>query len=294
MMTPERAYVEMQEANPAPVVAVLDRPSADEALAAARSARPSRGVKSFGPSVGGLRPGLRVHGAWVAAVVFAIVLVAGVVTAMLLSDTGDVVDEPVVPTTVLQVPTTEASTTTSTTIPAETLELVDAFAAAYNSGDHEALRGLLAPDMTFLFKRQSDSTPWSDEDLRVRHRIATELNTQISLEDCARLSGIRISCRLILTDDLVRIAGIESPSDKFWRFAFEDGLATEWEEVIPDVPEYSEARVPFIRWLTETHPEIENPGVFIGSPWRTDTGFEDQVADLVDEYAASLGVTLDG
>ena len=67
----------------------------------------------------------------------------------------------------------------------------------------------------------------------------------------------------------------------------------QWEEVIPDIPEHSEARTPFIRWLTETHPEIENPGVFIGSPWRTDTGFEDQVADLVDEYAASLGVSLD-
>lgn len=290
MMTPERAYIEMREANPAPVVAVLNRPSADEALAVARSVRRGRGIRSPGQGLSGFGSGVRIHGAWVAAFVFAIVLVAGVVTAVLLSDTGEVVDDPVVPTTALQVPTTEGS---STSIGAETRELVEAFAAVYNSGDHDALRALLAPDMTFLFKRQSDSTPWSDEDLRVRHRIATELHTQISLLDCVRLSGIRISCRLLLDDDLVRIAGIERPSDKFWRFAFEDGLVIQWEEVIPDVPEYNEARAPFIRWLTETHPEIENPGVFIGAPWRTDTGFEDQIAALVDEYAASLGVSLD-
>lgn len=292
MMTPERAYIDMQQANPAPVVAVFDRPSADEALAIARSARQGRRARPAGQGFGGLGSGLRIHGAWVAAVVFAIVLVAGVVTAVLLSDIGEVVDDPVVPTTVLQVPTTEASTSSS--IAAETLELVDAFAAAYNSGDHEVLRALLDPDMTFLFKRQSDSTPWSDEDLRVRHRIAAELNTQISIQDCVPLSGIRISCRVVRNDDLVRIAGIEPPSDTFWRFAFEDGLAIEWEEVIPDVPEYSEARTPFIRWLTEMHPEIENPGVFIGAPWRTDTGFDDQVAGLVDEYAASVDVSLDG
>jgi hypothetical protein len=295
MMTPERAYVEMQEANPARVVEVLDRPSAEEALAAARSARAGRGARSGGQGLGGLSSGLGIHGAWVAAVVFAIVLVAGLVTAVLLSGTGDVVDDPVVPTTVLQVPTTEASTTTSTTIATEILDLVDAFAVAYNSGDHEALRALLAPDTTFMFDRQSDPpAPWSDEDLRVRHRIATELSTQISLQDCVRLSGIRISCRVVRNDDLVRIADIEPPSDTFWRFAFEDGLAVQWEELRPDTPEYSEARVPFIRWLTEEHPEVENPGVFIGAPWRTDTGFEDQVADLVGEYAASVDVSLDG
>lgn len=294
-MTPERAYAELREANPAPVVQVADRPKADDALANAISADKRTVESSHIRSSLRIEPATRLHGAWIAAVVFVIVLLAGFVTTLLLSGSGEVVDDPVVPTTLLQTPTTiESSASTPTTISAEVLGLVENFSNVYNSGDHDALLSLLHPDTTFMFDRQSDPpAPWSSDDLRIRHQIATELSTTVTLTSCEQLSGIRISCQVVLVDDLVRIAGIDPPADTFWRFAFEDGLAIQWEELRPDTPRYNEARAPFIRWLTETHPEIENPAVFIGAPWRTDTGIEDQIAELVDQYAASLGVRLD-
>lgn len=289
MITPDQAYEILSEANPAPVVHRSRHLSADIALADAKAAADS----SVGP-VGTVSPLPRWRGLAVAAVAFAVVLAIGIITALLLADVGEVVDDPPVPTTVLPAPTTVPDESAET-IPAETLQLVEHFAQVYNSGDFDAVTELLAPGVTKVRRRGNDGpTTASQEESRIRYQIESELNTRLTFTRCQSLGPDRVSCAVERVDDLRRSLGVEPFADIRFRFQFEDGLITEWFESVPESNEYDVMVIgPFIRWLTETHPEIPNPKPAVGAPWRVDAGIEVQIAELVDEWAASLGVTLD-
>lgn len=283
MVTPIQAHEQMVAANPAPVRTV-ERPAAAEFLAEAegdviwlRDLSPERRWMTRGPLA--------------AVTIFLIVAALGVLIAVLSSSRSQVVDTVPVPTS-LVVPTTVELTS-------EAQQMAHLLAAAYSSGDFESVTAYLADGTSYGWSRASDfvSGPvqWTDAEFRARYEIGVALNTTITLTECQDLDENRVSCAILRLDDLVRGQRLDPSKDVRWRLAVEDGLIADWVEHTPDISIYYDKVIrPFRRWLNETHPEIEDPLTDLeGQPWRADTDFAEIAPDLVAEYTASLGVTLD-
>ena len=101
---------------------------------------------------------------------------------------------------------------------------------------------------------------------------------------------------MLRTDDLVRIQGLEVATDGLITLRFRDGVVTSWAERYGLDIDYQDLAVtPFANWLRDTYPAVPNPKVQGGAPWWTPRGdIVDQLQGLVAEYAASLGVSLEG
>jgi hypothetical protein len=284
MMTPDQAYRRLRKGNPAPVRRT-DRPSAETFLALARS-EPASPVRSSTPLAR-----VRSSGPVLAVAAFVAVLAVGLLAYWLFSFEGDVVDDPPVPTTAV------AQTTTSI-LRSSLVDSANELAAAYSSGDSQAVTALLAPGTAYGWTRVSDfgagPVLWTADEFEARFAIDTALNTRITLTDCEELAGDRISCAVLRMDDLVRAQSQDPTGDVRWRLTFADGLITEWIEHTPDISVYfMETREPFHQWIDVNHPEIEVPHTDLrGQPWRADSGFELLASDLVAEFAESLGVDL--
>ncbi len=282
MVSPNQAHDLLVADNPAPTTPV-ERPTAAEFLQGQTTSVIHLDQSDRTAAWAG-------RGPLVAAAAFAAVLLLGALIVVLSAGRDDVVDRIPTPTTLL-VPDLDAS---------QLQTQAEQLAAAYSSGDFEAVTGLLAEGTQYGWSRTSDfvSGPvlWTSEELRARLEIDAALNTTITLTGCQDLDSRRVSCAVLRVDDLMRAKGLEPINDVRWRFAIDDGLVVEWTEVTPDLSRYfTEAREPFHRWLDDNHPELETPYSDLrGQPWRTDTDFVEAAADLVAEYAASLGVELDG
>lgn len=280
MITPDQAFRALQEANPSPTVAVEDRPPGEEMLARVKQDEHS-GLWVHKTPVSPRR-----RGPLVAAAVFIVVLVLGILAGLIISDQPDVVDT--------TVPTPTTLETSPPDLTPELAEMVRAIEDAYNSGDFEAVQALMAPGADYVWQRASEGAlggiPWTAADLQTRFEIDVALNTQITLDDCQSLSEGGVLCVALRVDDLTRARRLEASRDVRWQLGFAEGLITEWVETTPDVSNYYElARRPFQEWFTDTYPSLESPAtLLVGQPWRTDAGFEEIAAEVVAEYAAAV------
>lgn len=282
MVSSNEAFARLQDANPVAVVAVA-KPSAAEFIA---DQGPGQ-VRSKTPRT---RARLLNRGPLIGLAIFIVVLVVGVLISLNTGEGSDVVDTVPTPTTIPATPSTAAVS--------QLRQVAEELASAYGTGDFEAIDSLVANGTAYGWSRHSDFTSgpvyWTEPELRARVEIDAALNTTVELTDCQDLAETRISCAILRFDDLVRAQRLEPVGDVRWRLTIEDGQVVDWVEFTPDISNYFEkAREPFHEWLDENHPEVENPASDArGLPWRTDTGFADVAADLVAEYAASLGVDL--
>jgi len=284
MMTPDQVIRELENANPAPVRPIKERPSAVEALEAARA------VAQYDYSP---RPSVRRRALVVAASVFVLAVAVGLLT-ILFSGEPDVTDQPTTtpPTTVAASSTTTTTTTSIPSVDQDTLDRVSSFATAYSDGDFAAFEALLAPGLERIELRGGDGpVPWDREKLRIKYEIDAELNTTLDLVDCrVGIVDGTIRCGVRRVDDLVRNLELAPATDVEFILGFTDGLVTEWSERRPESPDYTSFAVtPFLIWLTETYPDqyssVSGGG---GTGFRTDIGFEAVIAELVAEWAASL------
>lgn len=279
MVGPNEAFEQLADSNPVAVVPV-PRPSAAEFVSDLTS--DSVRLKPKLARTSQYKPG-----PLIALAAFLAIVVVGLVIALNTSGETDVVDT-VPPPSTLPVPSTTAALSPA-------LLIADKAASAWSEGDFSAVQGLMADGTSFGWSRSSDfamgPVPWTDAELRARIEIDAALRTTIELSDCVEFSADRISCAILRTDDLVRAQGIEPAPDVRWRLTVEDGLIVEWVSLTPDLSNYFlRAREPFHEWLDDAHPEIESPYVANrGAPWRADTDFASVAAELVAEYAESLG-----
>ncbi len=300
MITTDQAYAAFRDANPAPVVEVDSLPSPLEALQIAQGT-PTRPAPPEAP-----RRSLRAGLVTVVAV-FALVVALGVLAFFAgRSPSDDVVNDPQVTTTVAPPTTTVAPTTapptttapppTTPVITPETQALLDQFAAAYGR-DFDSFATLLDPELEMHIRIELDPVvPWDLEEIREQFDFYELLNTSLELGSCRALDAEATSCLLLRTDDLTRIHELEPATDVRIVLRFTDGLVTTWTELPAKEDDYQRLAVaPFARWLDATHPEVPNPKVWGGAPWWTP---RDNILELfpglVAEYAASLGVSLDG
>ena len=275
--SPETAYAQLVEANPAPVVPV-DRPSAQDFLKAIEEetpfvAPPTRRPRRQRPEV--------------AVVAFIVVLLIGAVTLLLVSSDEQIVDEPSTTTTVF-------STTTTVSVPlSEALAVAQELAVAYSAGDFADLEALLAEGTSYSWSRSSDFVAgpviWTREEFEARYQIDVALNTTIELVDCQEFSESRVSCAILRHDDLVRAQRIDPSPDVRWRLTVEDGLVVDWVHFTPDISDYFLfARDPFHTWFLDAYPDLTPPFTDLcGQPWKWDTDFATIASDLVAEYVAA-------
>lgn len=292
MITADRAYGALRDANPAPVQEVDGLPSPTEALRRAQQVPlpPSR------PRPPQRRIGV---GLVTAAAVFLLVLALGALALFTTGDGDDVVDEPEV-TTTLPNPTTTVPPTTAPpaappSITPETQVLLDEFAAAYG-GDFDTFAALLDPELRIEILIELDpAVVWGLSELREQFEFYEALDTSLELGNCIALDSGAVSCLLLRTDDLTRIQGLEPATDVRITLRFEDGRVTSWTERPAKGDLYQLLAVaPFSRWLTENHPELPNPKVQGGAPWWTPRdGIVDLLPGLVAEYAESVDATVD-
>ncbi len=303
----ERSFERLRRANPAPTTPVEVKPTAREMLAAVKAAAPPQAP--FREPARSRRRGLLV-----AAAAFALILLI-TIPVLLLVNRADpeppVITEPA-PTPTTAIPTTVPPTTVpSTTVPqttvlpttvppttvpqpdeidAATQGLVDSFTDSYNAGDVESFMALLHPDFERTIRVDRDERRSARDTVQIHYEADAVLNTEITL-DC-RPGQDFVVCDVQRVDDLHRVLGAAGTGDRIWTFRFEDGLVRVWNEqrFLLDDPYESEIVTPFSDWVTNNHPEVGNLYTF--NNWVARPGIADTIAPLVDEWAASLGVTL--
>ena len=293
-MTPDSAFTALQEANPAPVRPIDDRPSAREMLAVAELAG-----EATVPQVA-RRPVLA------ASIAFAVaILLVGAVALVALTSTGSLdpsstsvptpTDSTVPSTTTLPQPTT---TVTSSAMSPESVAVLGEFAARYSEGDVDGVLGMLAPGVVKTTVRDADPEHiWGEDELRFQLVMDAVLGTTLEFVSCEPLQSGSVSCLARRQNDLTRIAGA-GPQDDLVTLRVEAGLITVWQDRQGfHATDYQQLAVaPFTAWLADAHPEIADPHPLVGgvSLWRIDRSIVDVAPALVAEYAESRGIDLQG
>ncbi|MEN8238380.1 MAG: hypothetical protein ABFR53_04160 [Actinomycetota bacterium] len=291
----DRAFDRLREANPEPTRVVEDKPTARQMLATVQ--RPRTPLQR--PEPDRSRPRRRALA--VAAAAFAAVVFATVPVLMFVDRSGDEVPAGEGPSTTALSTTVPQTTVPVSSIDPETEGLVDTFVSTYNSGDLEAFMALLHPD----FRRET----WLDEDLITHpsdtlstlYEVDAALHTEITLV-CVPGAADAV-CMPTRFDDLHRVLEIPPSEVTTWFLTFEDGLLRTWTERRPNVgliPYDAEAVTPFANWVVANRPEMLGGSrwefVFFSGgsdTWIPRQGIAAEVAELVSEWADSLGVTLE-
>lgn len=288
-MSNHDSFERLKLANPAPTRIVDDKPSAFEMLATAQDRQARRRA-----------PEPRKRREWssgpvVAAVAFAVVVL--VALPILLFAGGSEELTPATSTPVAtSAPVIETTPKPEATTPPgpSPQELVDSFVAAYNSGDVDAVANLLHPEFRREITRELALEPQPLETVRTLLEVDAALNTEIALECSPGTSAL--ICELTRFDDLHRILDIAPTADRRWLLTFEDGLLVSWAESRQNFAvEYETSAIrPFLDWLKENRPGVVTPYPFVDGDWVTREGIADEMATLVAEWAADLGVDLGG
>lgn len=136
----------------------------------------------------------------------------------------------------------------------EMVALVDAYEAAFNSGDLDRYLGMYTS--TVVREASGLGTVWTSslEDEVRFYEFAREVGTSIELTECEPRDGGMVSCRALRTDDLTRAAGIE-PAWSILTLGFDGGQVTTWREAMAGYAFYEIALEEFASWLDEAHPE---------------------------------------
>lgn len=294
----DRAFERLREANPELVRPIEDRPTAREMLASVHGHVRPQSARRWSR-------GLLVAAA--AAIVVLVIALPALVFQLGDSDAPPTDTRPTVsttlpPTTTSTIPqTTSTSTTTSTTVPVldpDTQRLIDTFVDVYNAGDVEALVALLHPD----FRREIGTGQVRPlETFVALYEVDVALNTEISVM-CGPAAA-DAACTPSRFDDLHRVLGIAPTTEAMWFLTFEDGLLRTWSEQSQPLgpTPYSLAVVDaFSEWVVANSPDVADATdfeqrFFSGGTgaWVPRPGVADDLAALVAEWAADLGVSLD-
>lgn len=286
----DRSFERLVLANPNPTVEVDGKPSGEEMLALVEGVSESR------------RPVLPLDerrtwrsGVLVAAAAF--VMVAVLVPALwILTRTSEeipvVTDPRIIPSTVVETTEAPTITTSAAVIDGTTQANLDRFVEIYNAGDVGAFMGFLAPDFVREIRRDRDDTVQTLETVRLLYEIDAALNTELTLS-CGLNFG-SLQCETLKFNDLNRVLG--NPPTAHWTsiFEFDDGLLVRWFENRLNVDTDYDAQIrPFMAWVRANHPEVGELSRFVAGDWVTREGIGAEIAGLVEEWAGSLGVTLD-
>lgn len=285
----DRAFARLRQANPEPTRTIEDKPTAHEMLAAVR--RPPS------PQRPRWRRGLLVTAAT------AVVLLVVAVPVLLFLDIGrdgsPALTEPLSTAAATSVPPTTLATTSTlpTTQPARlgaaTQRLVDTFVATYNDGDVDAFAAFLHPDFRREITRERSLEPEPLDTVLTLYEVDAALNTEITL-DCTRGTEAVI-CELTRFDDLHRVLGIEPTEDRRWFLTFEGGQLAIWGETRQNAATTyeAEAMVPFLEWVRANR-NVRELFPFTDGVWVVREGIAAEIAALVADWAADVGVTLEG
>lgn len=172
--------------------------------------------------------------------------------------------------------------------------LIDEFVAIYNSGDVASLEAFLHPDFVRMVIRELAEEPQPIDTVLTLFEVDAALNMELSL--ACRATVDSVVCETTKFDDLLRVLGGGPSEDRAWEFKFEDGLLREWTEQRPNAAccYEVEAIQPFLQWVRENRPEVPLLFPFEDGDWVIREGIAEEVADLVDGWAASQAVVLDG
>ncbi len=201
------------------------------------------------------KPGRRGWG--VAAVAFAVVI-AVVSVAVLLAPAREETPPVTSPPTTQAAPPTSAAEEPFVEPEAELTDelrsLVDAYEAAFNSGDVDRYIAMYAS--TVQREASGLGAIWTSslEDEVRFYEFAQEMGTSLELIECEPRDGGLASCRALRRDDLTRAAGIE-PAWSILSLGFDDGQVTTWREAMVGYAFYEIALEEFASWLDEAHPE---------------------------------------
>lgn len=297
----DRSYERLEHVNPFPTVVVEPKPTAEDMLAMVEGQEVVWGDRAVARSGRGRR------GLLVAAAVFVLALLVG--SAIVLAGRGGnappVTDPPVTTTsTTLSPSTTEPTTvtTTSTTtttiapqVDPETLADIDRFVEVFNAGDVDAFMAFLAPDITREWFDEGVFSQTLDE-VRTLYEIDAALNTEIAITDC-ELRAETVVCQTTRFSDLNRVLGNPPLADWDFRPVFEDGLLVYWAETRsnngPFDTFYRFQIRDFMDWVRVNHPEVGELRPVVPLDWVIREGIAEEIAGLIDEWAASRGVVLD-
>jgi len=221
----------------------------------------------------------------VAAAAFAAVVVVGI-AVVLVTNTGtrseqDAVDTP--PTTAVT-PTTQALSQNVV----DALAVKDAYVAAYNAGDADAVLALFEPDPEIF--QLSEAT---DLDTVERFLVWSHAEgTTITASDCTTEqieNAVRLRCESTRYQHLSEAVGAPVPEGILTLTISADGISSLSESGTPQ--DIIIVYAPFERWLEEHHPEDIDALPSVEGGW--DTVAEAQQAGILralyaDEWAAYL------
>jgi hypothetical protein len=220
-----------------------------------------------------------------AAAAFAAVVVAGI-AVVVLANTGsgseqDVVDTP--PTTAVT-PTTQAQAQISVV---EALAIKDAYIAAANAGNTDAVLALFEPDSGVFV---GDTT--TDLDTFERYLVfSIAQGMTVTARGCTTEpieNAIRLRCESSRHQYLAKAVGQPAAEGTLTLTISADGISLFVEGFTADV--FALVNLPFDRWLKETHPDVFDARVSFGN-WDSIAEAEQEGilrALYADEWAAHL------
>jgi hypothetical protein len=132
------------------------------------------------------------------------------------------------------------------------VEIAEAFMAALNEHDADALFALMTDDFVF---------PQGDTEAQLRGEIRMEevQGWTYDVESCVETLGTenisRVQCRYSHTNDLARALGTGPYPGGNYNFSIEEGEITSAAQTEPDGMVFEESIGPFLNWVIENHPE---------------------------------------